>query len=619
MKHDQDDDVPGRQVDNGCGLQRSCTKIVTDTSDRRPAIEDSGAHMDSRTGPSKKPPAVRNERLGVALTAFALIAWACWRTQFGADTGDGGHSVTMAVRLAQGAVPFVDETNAQATGSLLAVPFTWLWLHAVGLDGIVLASRLFFVVLSTAAGFIAYRALRPAFRPWVAFAIPAIALVPTSYNLMLVNYTTVPSMAMVVATAAGHAAIVRKSVWWAPVSGAAATIAAFSHPAALPSAALFIVICLLLIRTGRVRLLLLMGATVVSLVVAVWLLGFVGWSNISDTLKYTADYQSGRVPPIERARLMLESFAKGLSSQPYLPMWVLAAMALIPRLNERLRVVLMVSAIVAAAVPALLMADTIAVAPQPFGRLSGVYATIVTLGLLVPAVVAGLRTRDRSIRSLLALTLPPALISFPITAAVSSASPFWGIAVMCIAPAFATVAAMPAMLTPKRSLRLIAFAVVTPLLALTGVHTLTSFRDPAPWKETALITEGAFSGIRATPARAGAIEETRKAVQQWARPQDSVLIYGNIAAYLFVPGRIDTNIIWLPTDSASNQFTLDFYARRHDFPDVVILFAGSRIATLGEERWRHSDPLIDYFYLHYDKVATGATSSYLVFRNPAAD
>ena len=86
-----------------------------------------------------------------------------------------------------------------------------------------------------------------------------------------------------------------------------------------------------------------------------------------------------------------------------------------------------------------------------------------------------------------------------------------------------------------------------------------------------------------------------------------------------MPGRIDTNIIWLPTDGASNQFTLDFYARRHDFPDVVILFAGSRIATLAEERWRHSDPLIDYFYVHYDKVAIGATSSYLVFRNPAVD
>ena len=593
--------------------------MTSDTSDGGRTIADPGGITDIPTGPPKQPPAVPAERLGVALATFALIAWACWRTQFGADTGDGGHSVAMAVRLAQGAVPFVDEMNAQATGSLLAVPFTWAWLHVVGLGGIVLASRLFFVVLSTAAGLIAYRALRPAFRPWVAFAIPAIALVPTSYNLMLANYTTVPSMAMVVATAAGHAAIVRKSVWWAPVSGAAATIAAFSHPAALPSAALFIVICLLLIRTGRIRLLLLAGAAVVSLVVAVWLLGAVGWTNISDTLEYTADYQSGRVPPIERARLMLESFAKGLSSRPYLPMWVLAAMALIPRLNERLRVVLMVSAIVAAAVPALLMADTIAVAPQPFGRLSGVYATIVTLGLLVPAVVAGLRTRDRSIRSLLALTLPPALISFPITAAVSSASPFWGIAVMCIAPAFGAVAAMPAMLTPKRSAGLIAFAVVTPLLALTGVHTLTPFRDPAPWKETALITEGAFSGIRATAARAAAVEETRKAVQQWARPQDSVLIYGNAAAYLFVRGRINTNIIWLPVDAASNQFTLDFYARRHDFPDVVILFAGSRIAALGEKGWRHSDPLIDYLYLHYDKVAPGDASSYLVFRNPAAD
>lgn len=585
--------------------------ITRDMSKWRTATPDA----DDIVATPERPVAMRAERLAVAFTALAVVVWACWRTQFGADTGDGSHSVAMAIRLACGAVPFVDEMNAQSTGSFLAVPFTWIWLHAVGLDGIILASRLYFVALSTFAGFIAYRALRPAFRPWVAFAVPAIALIPTAYDLMLVNYTTVPSMALIVAVAAGHAAIVRKSLRWAPVSGAAAAIAGFSHPAALPSAALLIVICLALVRDRRVRLMVFAGAAAVSLAVVLWLLIAVGVSNVRGTLTYTANYQAVRVPPLTRVRSMIQLFADNMISWRYVPLYVLGAAALLPRLSDRVRAMLLVAAVVAAAVPSLLLAETVILPPAPFGRLSGVYATVLTIALFIPEVVTSLRLRDHSARYLLALALPSAIISIPVTAAISSASPNWGIAVLCVAPAFGVISAMPAILLPRRSQALVAVAVVVPLVVVAGVQTLVSFRDSAPWKETVQITQGPFTGIRATPVRAAAVEDERVAVERWTKPSDSVFMYDSPGAYVFVRGRMDTNIIWMPSGGPINKVTLDFFTSRHDFPDVVFVFLRARASAIGAPNERTTDPLLRYFYSHYDEANTG-TSSYLVFRKP---
>ncbi|GAA3524008.1 hypothetical protein GCM10022234_20610 [Aeromicrobium panaciterrae] len=560
--------------------------------------------------------ASRAERVGVASSALILVVWALWRTQFGADRGDGAHSVVMAIRLADGAVPFVDEMNAQATGSFLAVPFTWLWVHVVGLDGIVLASRLFFVALSAAACYIAYRALRPSFRPWVAFTIPAAALVPTSFNLMLVNYTTAPSITLVVATAAAHAAIVRHSGRWAAVSGASAAIAGFSHPAAIPPAALLLVICFVVARDRRVRLLLSVGAAAVVLVAFAWLVVVVGVSNVRDTLTYTSDYQAVRPHPVERIKVFLRTFENGLVSWRYLPMWILAVMALVPRIGERVRATLLVAVVVAAAVPSLLLSGATDLPPFPFGRYSGVYATIVMIVLLVPVAVEGFRSRDGHVRTLLVLALPPALLSLPVTAAVSSASPLWGVAVLGLAPAFGAIVAMPAILAPHRTQAVAACFVGVSLVAAMGVQTLFSFRDPAPWNTTTRITAGAYAGIRTTSEHATLAETERRVIRRWSGPDDSVFAYGSVSAYLYVRGRIDTNIIWMPTDGPSTQFTIDFFERTDDFPDVVFISeGGTRVADLGEQQWRADQPLVDYFYAHYDKVDIG--EHYLIFRKRA--
>lgn len=550
---------------------------------------------------------------------MVLVAWACWRTRFGIDEGDGAHSVVLGIRIARGDLPFVDETSTQATGSMLAGPFTWLWLKLVGSEGIVLVSRLLHVAVATVVGVVAYRALRPSVSPWVALVVPAAAMVPTAYNLVGLNYTTVPALAMVLATATGFAAVHRGSVPWAAVAGAAALLAGFTHPAMVAAAMVLLLVALVLARGARVRVALLAGVTLAGLAAGGWLLLAVGVDPVRETLAYTSDFQSARSTPGGRLRLLADTYRESLLSLAYLPMWVLALLASLPRIRAGVRGLLALGVIVAAAGPSLL-ADTDQIVPLPFGRFTGVYAAVVVLGLALPAVAATVRDRRGPIGILVLLALPPALVAAPLLVATSSAHPAWGAVVTCLAPAFGVLAALPALLVDqdadfRSAPAAVAAAALIPLVAVAGLQTLTSFRDPEPWRQTATITEGPYRGIHATPERAQRVRDLARHVRRHARPEDSVLVWGNPAGYLFVPGRINTNKVWTPPWGAHNQFTVDYFEERGDLPDLVLLPAGGQRLFGSREAWRRADPLVDLVLDRYDAVKVRPGSPWLVFRH----
>ena len=99
-------------------------------------------------------------RYGLLSATAVLWIFLLWRVRLGADVGDGTHVVALAMRMAQGDVVLRDEMNLQALGSLVAVPFVWVWLEVVGVGSIVLASRVFYLVLASMAGLVCYRARR---------------------------------------------------------------------------------------------------------------------------------------------------------------------------------------------------------------------------------------------------------------------------------------------------------------------------------------------------------------------------------------------------------------------------------------------------------------------------
>jgi hypothetical protein len=132
--------------------------------------------------------------------------------------------------MSLGDAPFFDEMNPQATGSLLAVPFTWLWTQLFGMTGLVLASRIFFVAVAFGVGFLACRALRMALRPVTAAIAAAAPLMALPYHFGQISYNTMPILGLVLGTAAGFAAILRRDRRWAFVCGAAVAVGVLSFP-----------------------------------------------------------------------------------------------------------------------------------------------------------------------------------------------------------------------------------------------------------------------------------------------------------------------------------------------------------------------------------------------------
>lgn len=159
----------------------------------------------------------------MAWSALALLCWMVVRLVSGADLYDGSHIVALAQRIAQGDLLFVDEMNAQAVGSAFGAPFVWVWTHLFGQNFLVLAYRWFYLLVAAGVGLFCYRALRAGgIRPLIAFTALAWALVITSYHVWGISYNTVPTLAMVLATCCGYAAVrgprERAARWLVPVA-----------------------------------------------------------------------------------------------------------------------------------------------------------------------------------------------------------------------------------------------------------------------------------------------------------------------------------------------------------------------------------------------------------------
>lgn len=430
-------------------------------------------------------------RLVVVLGTGCLLVLGLWRVRLGADLGDGTHVVALAVRMAQGDQVLSDEMNLQALGSLVAVPFTVAWLRWVGIEGIVLASRVFYLVLSLGVGVLAYRGLRTRFPAAAAFPAVVLMLVPTPYNLLVTSYNTIPVLSFGLATCAGLAALATRSARWGVVAGAALAVAVLAHPASLPAAAVLGGVLLVLGWRGpAARGVLLGGGTLSALVLLAILLG-PGLGALRDTVTWTAEYQASRPPPWTRLTTAAGRYAEGLFSWRHVPAMLLAVVATVPVLSWRSR------AVVAAAVPlavataawwVTLRDDAIR---EPMGLLSGAFVLLVIPLLLGPVVLWATIDGDRGVRLLLALAVPTAAVGVVTLSMVTSAAVTWGVASPPAQPLLGALAAGAVLWATRRGAPGLGAGVAVALvLSLLLVHPLRSFRDPAPWDLDGQIAAG---------------------------------------------------------------------------------------------------------------------------------
>ncbi len=541
-------------------------------------------------------------RWGPAAFAVALAGAAIWRARYGVDFSDSSHAVELSLRQAQGDLPFRDELNIQALGAWPAVPFVWLWTHVAGIDGLVLASRIFYVLLGLACGVASWRAVSPHVGRGTAAAAIGVALIPAAYNQQVVSYNTTPSMAYLLAVCAGAAAVGRRSLPWGVVAGASAVLGAMSHPVTAPAAAALLLVLLLLAR-GRGLLGVGVGAAVTGLVVTVLVLAVWGVTNLRETLAFTDAYQSTRAPREVRIDRWL-TFLGGEMSQP----WAVAALALsviavvvwaVPAVR-RVRGVLVVAAVAAAGIQAVLRGSsgsTFSVASW----LSPVLATVLLVVLLPTALASAVARRGMTAR-IVALGGLPTLVGMPFVAGFTSSAPIWGATGAVIAPGLFAVTVATLAWVSERG-RVVKAAVAVVLVAgLAVVHTATSFRDGSPGRLTASVAEGAYAGLRTTPERRATIEDNELALSLCARPDDGVLAYIYPSAFLLGNVRFATPITWLDFFGESNTHVLAWYQRTGRVPQCVVA-ARAFWPGYGRARYlREPDPLRSWVQANYRVV-----------------
>lgn len=566
-----------------------------------------------RRGEAGPQPAQSPQERGLVMVgALLVVAFAVWRTTTGADLGDGTHVVALAMRMAQGDAPLSDELNLQALGSLPAVPFTWLWLQVVGVDGIVLASRLFFVALALCVGWLAYRALRTGVPPVPAFLAVTAMLLATPYSLLVTSYNTAPLLGLGLATCAAFAALQQPSGRWAALAGVALVCTVLAHPATLPPAALLAVLILVLARRGQVVRGLVTGGVGAALVVVLALLTGPGLAALLETVTYTIDYQSDRISPWKRLVRAAGMHAEGLFVWRNVPALALGVLAAIPSVPQRWRVV------AAAAAPVTLAGAVIWAARQTPGELllgpvASAYLVLVAL-LLAPALVLLVREAgDPRLRQLLVLTGPPALLGLVSLSMTSSASAKWGVAAAPVQPFVGVVVLTVLLLLARHHGRLISVvAAGAVLVSLCGVHTLRVFRDPSPDLLHARVSDGPLAGLL---TRESIVEEDcwlRTAVEGWVDPGESVFFWRAPAGYAYSTAPMDTPLIWLADFGAANAVVVEWMSEHDRWPDVAFVHANVIKTSGGWEAVRARDPILAA--LDRDYGSPTQVPGYLVLR-----
>lgn len=542
----------------------------------------------------------------------AVLAFAVWRATIGVDFGDGTHVVALAMRMAQGDQPLADELNLQVLGSVVAVPFTWVWLHLVGVEGIVLASRLFYLAVAAGAGVLAYRALRTGFEAVPAFVAATLMVLPTPYSLMVVSYNTMPVLGLAVASCAGFAALHTGSRRWALLVGVALAVTVLSHPAALPPAVVLAVVLLLMAPAGPVRRGLLTGGLGASALVLLWVVVGPGPGAVLDTVRYTGEYQADRPGPLTRLGVSARMHAEGLFAWRNLPALLLAALAAAPRVPLRGRALLAAAAVIALAVAVVVGALREAPDELLLGPVASAFMVLSAV-VLLPFVLGTRSGGDLRLSRILLLTGPTAVVGFVSLSLTSSASGKWGVAAAPVQPFVgAVVLVILVALAARRTQTLAVLVAGALVISLAAVHTMRTYRNNQPWRLADRVAAGPLAGLLTSEAYLQDDCKLRATVRDWVDEDGSVFFWARSSGYAYSTARMDSHNLWLADFGAAHEWGVRWMTEHDRWPDVAVIHLGSLQGAGGWEAVIQRDPVLARFDRDYGEPTE--TNGYLVLR-----
>lgn len=502
------------------------------------------------------------------LTVFAIFTvtfvYLLARCFIGVDFNDGSYVIALARRMAAGQAPLSSEMDGHTLGSMFAVPFTWVWISALGTTALIVASKVFAAVWIAGTTYASYRALAPLFsRIPTALTMCAMCLA-LPYSLIVTSYNTVPMFGLLLATCAGYRTICSYSRRWAVTTSFAATLAVVGFPIVGVAAALLLIAVAWCCRRRGVRTRdLLVDLLLPCLTVAVLLAAFVvavpGLSAVRESLQVQKASRQG-AGSLDLLRGFISHELSYFTTAGKFPL-ALAAAVVAALMRKPLLIVL------ASLVSGLLLFDfarnmpdpnTLAINSGSFPATMAILVTITWLPIAIRVAVTSPRYRGLLLLSLTAL--PGAAGVQMVTASGYD----YGAAMDGLAP-FTTAVLLgfglhiwqPSM---ARAWRL---GAVIPL-AITGMClTAVVFQEGPVFQHRTLVGSGPAAGLWVADNSLSAQRAVRTLTGACPTHARALLI-GVPGVYLWLPARSAATVSWLATDSVQYIPLKAQLARRAD-------------------------------------------------------
>lgn len=473
-----------------------------------------------------------------------------WRATLGFDFRDGSYVTALAMRVARGELPFRDESSLHVLGSLPAVPFVWLWTHFVGVQGIVVATRLFFVACALGAGLVAYAALHRIIGRWPTAVGAATALLVVPYNLQVTSYSTVPALCTLVGTASLVRCLWDGSARWAMITGLSWALATMAFPIFVVPAIVAVAGTWILLPTAKsqrsreaARRILALAWSAPLLTAAVGALLTVGWAPILDAVHGSTSQRGFTSKPTAYLANKVAGLLQSLDGSRLLPLaGLLAAIACLPMISAKVRGVLVLSS------PVLVLAWSAKVGQSDVteptaGRYSGFVAWWLLILLTPPVALWGWRHLGRGLRAAGLLAGVVGLVGTVAFAAVSASGAQHGAISAGFVGMLAIVAAGAAAIITRSGLPLsfpMSLALLTPLVASLVI---VVFNEGPAIGLSHRIESGAAQGLLVGNAVARDLQSASDGLFSCARLDEGLIVIRQ-------PG------IWVLTNSPTSAETL---------------------------------------------------------------
>jgi hypothetical protein len=530
------------------------------------------------------------DELGACFVVAWVVVMVVRRLSYGVDFRDEAFYAAITQRFALGDVPFVDEINLRATGSLFATPFYWVFVKLTGsTDGIILFLRKVYVAVELGVAVCAYRLAILHVGRAHALLVAAAAAAYVPFSIPALSYNTVAASLLAAGVCIGLRGLALDARRSLIVAGVVHGLACVAYP---PLA----LICLVLVggmwvsapgETSRERrrplLAYLLGQGGVGALAALTL-GPPLLTSLGAIMAYEGQLTQPR--SLKKALDLVEQLDRFSPATPSTFLTV-AVLWLLARQSLRARRFVLPFAVLAIAsafregspTEKIVWASNLSIFIPLY---LGLFALV--LVALVPAQQVGEGGARAGVRrQLFFVGVLPSLVAGSLMAFSSDAG-FGNANLGYFAASLVALVALPLAVqgdsaaplpAPARAFTFAAMAAVPYFMVST--FAVGVYWDGAVSAHTTQVRSGPFASLYTLPAKAQRAEEVNQAIRALVKPGDSfVSFYDFPAGYLSVPVKPGMPTSWADQRAAYQGPQLDYYRRRRDGKGYALVLTGTK-------------------------------------------